>query len=105
MQKIAIILIAVSLLLGWRAMTLIDDDCLTAWQRNPVSNSCKAYTSAFEDQQNVPLMVELENGQCSLKVACKNQYGGATPNPVRFIDKTMLVQLRNCNGAVQIDPC
>ncbi|WP_161781267.1 hypothetical protein [Pseudomonas sp. Ant30-3] len=53
----------------------------------------------------MPLMVELEDGQCSLKVACKNQFGGATPNPVRSIHKAMLVQLRNCNGALQIDPC
>ncbi len=105
MHKLALILIAGSVLLGWRAMTLIDDDCLAAWQRNPVSNSCKAYTSAFEEEQNVPLMVELEDGQCSLKVACKNQFGGATPNPVRSIHKAMLVQLRNCNGVLQIDPC
>lgn len=105
MHKLALILITGSVLLGWRAMTLIDDDCLAAWQRNPVSKSCKAYTSAFEDPQNVPMMVDLENGQCSLKVACKNQYGGATPNPVRVIDKAMLVQLRNCDGEVKVGPC
>lgn len=105
MPRLALILIAGSVLLGWSAMTLTNDDCLAAWQRNPVSQSCKAYTSAFEDQQNVPLMIDLENGQCSLKVACRNQYGGATPNPVKLIDKAMLVHLRNCNGEVQIDPC
>ncbi|WP_161781268.1 hypothetical protein [Pseudomonas sp. Ant30-3] len=49
MHRLALILIAVSVLLGWRAMTLTDDDCLAAWQRNPVSNSCEAYTSAFEE--------------------------------------------------------
>lgn len=105
MHKLALILIAGSVLLGWRAIALTDDDCLAAWQRNPVSESCKAYTSAFEDPQNVPMMVDREDGQCTLKVACQNQYDGATPNKVRLIDKAMLVQLRNCDGELQIDPC
>lgn len=105
MPRRVLVLIAGLLLLGWRAMTMADQNCLGAWQQNPASASCRAYTSAFEDEQNVPLVVDLEDGQCRLKVACENQYGGATPNPARLIDKAMLVQLRNCDGAIQIDPC
>ena len=89
---------------GWDAIGMAQGDCLTAWQSNPVSESCKAFSSAFEEQ-NVPLIVDLDNGQCRLTAICKNQYGGGTPNSAREIDKAMLTELHNCDGYIQIGPC
>jgi hypothetical protein len=94
------------LLVLWSAATAIaGQDCISAWKQNPVSQSCKAYSSATSPDQDIPEVIDLENDQCRMTVTCKNQYGGGTPNPSTDIDMAELKNVHNCNGLLQVDPC
>jgi hypothetical protein len=92
-------------LLFWCPVAAIAEHCLSAWKQNPVSQYCKVYASAVAPEQKVPMVIDLENGQCRMTVTCKNQYGGGTPNLGKDIDKAMVKDIHNCNGDLQVDPC
>ncbi|KPN88905.1 hypothetical protein [Pseudomonas nunensis] len=84
---------------------MADQDCLSLWQQNPVSQSCKAYVSATAPDPATPMLVDLENGQCRMTLICKNWYGAGAPTQSWDLDKAELVNIQNCNGELQIKPC
>lgn len=87
------------------AALLAEQDCLSMWQQNPVSKSCKAYVRAAAPDQITPMLVDLENGQCRITLTCENWYGGGIPNLSWDIEKAELANVHNCNGELQVGPC
>ncbi|KAA0986557.1 hypothetical protein FQ192_23260 [Pseudomonas sp. ANT_J12] len=87
------------------ATLMAEQDCLSLWQQNPVSESCRSYVSATAPDQVTPMLVDLENGQCRMTLLCKNRYGASTPNLARDVEKTELKKIHNCNGELQLEPC
>ncbi|WP_157720154.1 hypothetical protein [Pseudomonas prosekii] len=87
------------------AVLMAEQDCLSTWKDNPVSQSCKAYVTAAAPDQITPLFEDLQDGQCAMTVTCKNRYGGGTPNLGVQFKKTDLLNLHNCNGEMQVEPC
>jgi|UPI0005FB9628 hypothetical protein len=93
------------LVLWSAAAATAGQDCISAWKQNPVSQSCKEYSNATSPDQVVPMVIDLQNGQCRMTVTCENQYGGGVPNLSRDIDMDALSSVHNCNGYLQVDPC
>lgn len=97
---------AIGFLFFWNCAALMaEQDCLSRWQQNPVSQSCKAYVRAAAPDQITPMLVDLQNGQCRITLTCENWYGGGIPNLSRDIEKAELENVHNCNGELQIGPC
>lgn len=105
MPIFAITTLAGLLVLWSAAAATAGQDCISVWKQNPVSQSCKSYSSATSPNQDIPMVIDLESGQCRITVTCKNQYGGGIPNLSRDIDMTELKNVHNCNGHLQVDPC
>lgn len=105
-MRLSVITVAIGILVFWvyRAQTA-ENDCLSQWQQNPVSQSCKAYVSAVAPDQAAPMLVDLQNGQCRITLTCENWYGGGVPNLYHDIDKAQLVNVHNCGGELQVGPC
>jgi hypothetical protein len=94
------------LLVFWDCTALMaEQDCLSAWLQNPVSQSCRAYVSATASDRATPMLIDLDNGQCRMTLTCKNWYGAGTPNLSLEIEKSELKNIHNCNGELQVVPC
>ena len=105
-MRLAGITVVIGILVFWGYMAqTAEKDCLSLWQQNPVSQSCKAYVSAVVPDQATPMLVDFQNGQCRITLTCENWYGGGTPNLFRDFQKTQLVNIHNCNGELQVGPC
>ena len=105
-MRVSGVIRAIGFLLFLNGTTLMaEQDCLSMWQQNPVSNSCKAYVDAAAPDEIAPMLFDLQNGQCQLMLTCENWYGGGTPNLSREFSKVELKSLHNCNGELQSEPC
>lgn len=105
-MRVSFVTRAIGFLLFWNGAALMaEQDCLSMWQQNPVSKSCKAYVRAAAPDQITPMLVDLQSGQCRITLTCENWYGGGIPNLSRDIEKAELVNVHNCNGELQIGPC
>lgn len=105
-MPVSVITKVIGVLFFWdSAAPMAEQDCLSTWQQTTVSQSCKAYVSAFAPDPSTPMFIDLPNGQCRITLTCENWYGGGIPNLSRDIEKAELENVHNCNGELRVGPC